>query len=55
MNVLNMPLNLKICTINNERDILDQKLKVKKCYNYCAIKTSFIWSDREHSGASFEI
>ena len=30
MNVLSMSLNLQICTINNKRDILDQKIKVKK-------------------------
>ena len=30
MNVPNVSLKLQICTINNKRDILDQKIKVKK-------------------------
>ena len=30
MNVLSMSLKFQICTINNKRDILDQKIKVKK-------------------------
>ena len=30
MNVLNMPIKSQVCTVNNKRDILDQKIKVKK-------------------------
>ena len=30
MNVLNMPIKYQVCTVNNKRDILDQKIKVKK-------------------------
>ena len=30
MNVMDMLLNLQVCTINNERDVLDRKIKVKK-------------------------
>ena len=30
MNVLNMPIKSQMCTVNNKRDILDQKIKVKK-------------------------
>ena len=30
MNILNMPIKSQVCTVNNKRDILDQKIKVKK-------------------------
>ena len=30
MNVLNMPFKSQVRTVNNKRDILDQKIKVKK-------------------------
>ena len=30
MNVLNMPIKSQVCTVNNKRDVLDQKVKVKK-------------------------
>ena len=30
MNVLNMSIKSQVCTVNNKRDILDQKIKVKK-------------------------
>ena len=30
MNFLNMPIKSQVCTVNNKRDILDQKIKVKK-------------------------
>ena len=30
MNVLNMPIKSQVCTVNNKKDILDKKIKVKK-------------------------
>ena len=30
MNIIDMPLKLQICTINNKRDILDRKIKLNK-------------------------
>ena len=34
MNVLNMPIKSQVCIVNNKRDILDEKIKVKKAVLY---------------------
>ena len=46
MNVLNMPIKCQVCTVNNKRDILDQKIKVKFSFLAIIIKLLFHSYDR---------
>ena len=61
MNVLNMPIKSQVCTVSNKRDVLDQKIKVKKSllnfpFRQLLSNYNFIqMTDRENSGVSYDI